>query len=351
MSNYIVTEYSEELEDLSIKKSSISKLANFATPGTVVRNGGNAEDNLSSSAKDKDIVESYFSEGGDEDHDHHDDEEVTFSEVDVDQAHPEGYEYVEYSEGGSSVDVVEGDAEEILEEVEEAISEIGEKIPGVEVAIVKKEEEEEEETTWEKHKDPSKFMAYITKAYPHGIPRHDGQTTLGCERAIHYLKGLDSEISRALREDAEHILDVKVLEPFRVDINKDIVTLENHVKDMKKNRRYNKRASAEVELLIKEAEIEKVASTPSIQLVMTPFERAISGIITNAVVSAGKPFEDVFEFLKEKYSLDEREELAIFQILKDMGHPIFKDRGVLGKPKGSKEEKAQGVEFIKNYFA
>jgi hypothetical protein len=68
-------------------------------------------------------------------------------------------------------------------------------------------------------------------------------------------------------------------------------------------------------------------------------------------VSAGKPFEKVFEFLKEKYDLSDREELAIFQLLKDMGHPIFKDRGTLGKSKDSKDPKSQGVEFIKNYFA
>lgn len=233
--------------------------------------------------------------------------------------------------------VIEGDAEQVLQE-------IGKKIPGVEVLVVDEDpddKEEDKETDWENDRDPNHFMVYITKQYPSGIPKHDGTSTLGCERAILFLNKLNKEISEALRADSDDVLDIPKLEDIRVNLVKDTVTLQNHVKDLNK-----KRKRAEVD---SEESIVKTASTPKIQLIMTPFERAISGIITNAVVSSGKPFEDVYEFLKKKYSLDEREELAIMQILKDMGHPIFKDRGTIGK--GEKKEEGYGVEFIKNYLA
>ena len=37
----------------------------------------------------------------------------------------------------------------------------------------------------------------------------------------------------------------------------------------------------------------------------------------------------VYEYLKEKYGIKPREELEILEVLKDMGQPIFKDRGSL----------------------
>ena len=86
-------------------------------------------------------------------------------------------------------------------------------------------------------------------------------------------------------------------------------------------------------------------------MVVTPFERAICGIIINSVVSAGRPFETVYEFLKEKYDLNEREELSVLQILKDMGHPLFKDRGTIGNKNKEDGEVYQGIDFITNYFA
>ena len=72
----------------------------------------------------------------------------------------------------------------------------------------------------------------------------------------------------------------------------------------------------------------------------------------NSVVSGGKPFEDVYSFLKNKYALDEREELSVMQILMDGGYHIFKDRGVIGSgnPDSAGNPSQHGVEFIKNYF-
>jgi hypothetical protein len=243
-----------------------------------------------------------------------------------------------------SAEVIEGDAETVLKE-------LGKRIPGVDVLVVDHDddEEEEEETDWENDRDPKHFMAYISSSYPSKIPKHDGTSTLGCERAILFLKNLDREISEAIRADAEDSLDLGELEKIRIKLNNDMTALSDHANNLKRKRKT--KASSVQDGIVKGAGIEKVASTATLQVVVTPFERAIAGIITNAVVSAGKPFEKVFEFLKEKYDLSDREELAIFQLLKDMGHPIFKDRGTLGKSKDSKDPKSQGVEFIKNYFA
>ena len=77
----------------------------------------------------------------------------------------------------------------------------------------------------------------------------------------------------------------------------------------------------------------------------------IAGIIINSVVSGGKPLEEVYDFLKEKYDLSDREELAIMQVIMDSGYPIFKDRGTFSSKKNKDGAKGHGIEFIKNYFA
>ena len=100
-----------------------------------------------------------------------------------------------------------------------------------------------------------------------------------------------------------------------------------------------------------EKELKKIAAHPKLQLFVTPFERAISGIIINSVISGGKPLEEVYEFLKEKYSLTDREELAVMQIIMDSGFPIFKDRGTFSSKKDKDSSSKHGIEFIKNYFA
>ena len=60
-----------------------------------------------------------------------------------------------------------------------------------------------------------------------------------------------------------------------------------------------------------------------------------------------------------KYDITAREELAILQVLMDMGQPVFKDRGSLPIPEEAKdksrlealEEDLSGVDFITNYFS
>jgi len=94
--------------------------------------------------------------------------------------------------------------------------------------------------------------------------------------------------------------------------------------------------------------MEKSASVPNnLVIAVTPFERAITGIMINSHVSAGRAMADTFEALKKKYDISEREELAIMQICMDSGFPIFKDRGTVG----FEDDEGTALDFVKNYFA
>jgi hypothetical protein len=262
-----------------------------------------------------------------------------------------------------------------------------EKVPGTENTFVdenddssyseesdaEKEYVPEKETDWENDRDVSKFMLYISSMYPSRIPKHDGTSPAACEVAIKFLKKLLSEISIAIRKDdpVSPILPISELEnSYKYKIMSDIIILKDYKKKLEKkisdnlNKKHQKTASVNEDnsdidfiedvynnILEKEAML-KNAFTPKLQVVVTPFERAISGIIINSVVAGGKPLEDVFEFLKKKYDLNEREELAIMQIIMDSGFPIYRDRGTISSnPDDASEEESYGVEFIKGYFA
>ncbi len=217
------------------------------------------------------------------------------------------------------------------------------------------EEEEETVTDWENDRDPQHFMQYILSMYPSKIPSHSGKSTLGCEKAVLFLTNLNKEISEALRsENADQYLDLDVLEDIRVRMTRDIVKLKEHSKKLNKmNKKVKKKADEEISITknseINSEEFKKEATTAKIQMIMTPFQRAITGIILNSTISAGKPFEQVYDFLKKKYKIDDREELEILQLLMDMGQPIFKDRGTIGDE--DHDEEGHGVDFMKNYFA
>ena len=73
----------------------------------------------------------------------------------------------------------------------------------------------------------------------------------------------------------------------------------------------------------------------------------------NAHVSGGHPIEDVYGFLAKKYSIDDREELAIMQLCMDSGFHMFKDRGTYAPfdADSDKKEGKAGVDFLRNYFA
>lgn len=277
--------------------------------------------------------------------------EVSYSE---DQMSPVAVEQVMYEEklpGTDNVLVNSADDDEL--ESEEEMSEVIEKAT----------------KSWEKDKDVSKFMDYISQMYPTKIPKHDGTSPIACDLAINFLNKLLSEISVAIKKDDPYnpVLPVVDLDNIKVKIMTDVIVLENHKKKLEDkisdqlSSKMKKKANVtdsdisaeDIEMvydniLLKEA-MQKRAFTPKLQVVVSPFERAIAGIIINSVVAGGKPFEDVFDFLREKYKLDKRDELAIMQIIMDSGFPIFKDRGTISSDDDSDD--SYGIEFIKNYFS
>ena len=103
------------------------------------------------------------------------------------------------------------------------------------------------------------------------------------------------------------------------------------------------------DISINPAALKKRAFSPKINLMITPFERAITGAIINGKVSQGKDPEKTYDYLTAKYKLDDREQLSVQQLLMDMGYPIHKDRGLLGED--DKNPQGGGVELATNYWA
>lgn len=99
-----------------------------------------------------------------------------------------------------------------------------------------------------------------------------------------------------------------------------------------------------------ERPLTKEAGTAKLTLVMTPFERAITGAIVNSFVSQGKNPEETYAALKAKYKFTDRDELSIQQVLADMGYPLLKDRGHVGD-ESEKLNKGEGIEFSTQYNA
>lgn len=229
----------------------------------------------------------------------------------------------------------------------------------------KEPEEPPTKKTWLGDRAVDDFTDYIKDSYPAKIPKHDGKSIVGAERAVKWLTNLGKEISEAVRKDESSVLDDALLEELRVKIMKDILLLKEHIKKLDKTFKNSLKKKAgldddimkyaeEIELAYNyevNDEIKKTAAHPKINLYVSPFERAVSGIVINSVVSGGKPLEEVYDFLKEKYKLTDREELAIMQVIMDSGYPIFKDRGTFSSKKNKESGKGHGIEFIKNYFA
>jgi len=227
------------------------------------------------------------------------------------------------------------------------------------------EEEDEDEGDYVNDGNLKRFLEYVKDMYPAKIPKHDGKSTLGCERAKSWLERLDREISTAIRKDHDGFLDISALEEIRTSIMADTAKLAKHINLLKNKFKDSSKKKASVDsngiptwtspsgIEIEYGSLKKEAATPNKMFIaVSPFERAISGIMINAHVSAGHSIEEVYEFLAKKYDITPREELAIMQICMDSGFHIFKDRGTFsgGKDSESKDGKS-GVDFIKNYFA
>jgi hypothetical protein len=187
------------------------------------------------------------------------------------------------------------------------------------------------------------------------------------ERALGQHKRLDNYVSKALREDWKGEIPIADLDRVRQQLEQNIEALERMLEahhEMKRSRkqvRRHRRASDgcasifpkqghacpkcaaplweddggnPVCLACDNDGIRKEAATPhfeGLQYQISAFERALVGTLINAVVSGGRDLEELFKKLEKKYKLEDREVLAIRQILSDMGYPVFKDRARIGE--------------------
>jgi hypothetical protein len=249
-------------------------------------------------------------------------------------------------------------------------------VPGSDTQFVqfnKDEGVEVREKNWEEDKDPAMFLNYLRQKVTE-IPRHSGQTVPGCERAISFLKGLDLEASKAMRSDHSGVIDEQELDKIRKDIQSMVDRLENHVERLQKNAGVQKvrfvseghcekcessapmwyDAVTDKQICVSCEEsnpgsLQKTATTPVVNVYMTPFERAVVGTIINAKVSGGRNIEEVYEKLKNKYNFTPREELAFQQLIADHGYPMIKDRGLINEP--ADPTSGDGIDFQTNYYA
>ena len=218
-------------------------------------------------------------------------------------------------------------------------------------------EVEVREKSWEEDKDTEMFLDYLKDRLTK-IPRHSGGTIPGCERAAAYVKDLDNQASKAMRSDYNGKIDEEELDKIRKDMQSMVDRLENHIERLSKNAGTQKvrfiaqgdckkcKSSAPMwydtasehpvcmncESEDKSDELQKTATTPVVNVYMTPFERAITSTIINSTVSGGKNIEESYEKLKNKYNFTPREELAFQQLIADHGYPVYKDRGLLNEP-------------------
>lgn len=252
------------------------------------------------------------------------------------------------------------------------------KVPGSDALFRERDDEPEEEEpkTWKEHGEHSKFIDHV-KDQMKNIPRHSGETVSGCERAKAFLKSLDSEISKAMRSDLKGVIDESEIDKLRSSVDDMMDRLEKQIKKLKASGKTadmnvrlvseatcqkcasvapvwhdtenNKLVCLHCEAETKREGLEKTATTPVLNVYMTPFERAVVGIMVNSKVSAGRNIEETYDKLKNKYNFTPREELAIQQLVADYGYPVYKDRGLLNEPHDPAS--GDGIDFMTNYYS
>lgn len=259
-------------------------------------------------------------------------------------------------EGGKVSKEIDEVQDEINDEFDEIIDGVGKKVKLKEILpgsdkYIEDDSEDDSEKTYPEDRYLPDFLRYVNDSYPSNIPRHDGENMAAIESSIAWLNRLSNEISTNVRNDVDGVLEVDALGEVQASILADAIKLKEALNGVKRKLTEKVKKGAEDFML------EKMASLPNnIVISVTPFIRAITGILINSTVSAGKPFDEVYDYLIEKYEINEREQLEILQTLMDMGQPILKDRGAMpgsvsNKSTKEHEDNLEGFDYIKNYFA
>jgi len=204
-----------------------------------------------------------------------------------------------------------------------------------------------EDKDWLTSKDPKHFLDFLNKEISRFIDPNSTRGNLSLiEQSLGQWKRLNSYISKALREDYDGILDIAIVDSIRTKVERNVDRLEDMLDGiyaLKKKRKQLKRRSED-----EGSDLVKEAATAPFLMTITPFQKAISAALINAVVTNGKNIEELWKRTKEKYDMDSREELEMLQILSDMGYPVFKDRLLLGEEVDTTENDG---EWQKQYYA
>jgi len=224
------------------------------------------------------------------------------------------------------------DQDEIVEEEPEGL-------------IVNETQEEVDGWDWRK-RGLSRFLDWVKNRFEN-IPKHSGKDTTGVERVIAYLKKMDSEISKAMREDFNREIDAAKAEEARSEIAEGVKRLEDRYTKLLSKKFKKSKKAIEENYLVKEAATPRgvgnmVNSVPY-------FVTSIARICINGMVSSGKDMEETFKILAKEYKLDNREKFQVIQLIQDMGYPFIMDRACLNKPELKPSENIDGELSLQYY--
>lgn len=269
-------------------------------------------------------------------------------------------------------------------------------LPGaMEMVVVTPEEEEDvRPRTWEDDGEHSDFLNYMLKRLQ-SIPPHSGQTTVGCEKAISYLKKLDKEISKAIQSDDDNVIDEGEAEKLRDTIADYVDKLETAYDDLVSKKRKKKKkanwslgktvvarlggdqieyyasvmAGDEDERLLKVEVVEPTDKqvqafvgpeqqglTKEASYLVTyvdPFIDSITRLIIRAQITQGKDIREVYSQLDEQYNFTDREKLSIHEVLKQKGiggTGIYVDLGRINEENPNPFDH-KNIEFSTEYYA
>lgn len=254
------------------------------------------------------------------------------------------------------------------------------------------DEEEEEPKDWENDGDHAYFIVYM-KDRLNEVPSWSGSTTVGCEKAISYLRRLDKELSDAIRSDEDNKVDEQEAESLRDTIYDYISRLEDaHEKLMDK---YKKKA----QLCVGKKVVARIKDGKDIQYFMSvgtpdgeetllqvqvveptdaqvqqfvegeklkgglqkeagagivlfedPFLHSITRLLIQSHITHGRDMNEIYGELKVKYDFTPREELSIHELLHQKGFPLIKDLGRLGEDKVRPQD-GLGVNHHTEYYS
>jgi hypothetical protein len=282
------------------------------------------------------------------------------------------------------------DEEMVLVMDEDALARM---LPGSNVPMMKDDQEEEElPKDWEHDKDHGYFIVYMQNKLDE-VPSWSGTTTVGCEKAISYLRRLDKELSEAIRGDEDNKIDEQEAEGLRDTIYDYIARLEDahdqlmgkykkkaqlcvgkkvvaRIKDGKDIQYFMSVATPDGEETLLKVEVvepsdEQVAqfvegeklkgglhkeAGAGIVLFEDPFLHSITRLLIQSHITHGRDMNEIYGELKGKYEFTPREELSIHELLHQKGFPLIKDLGRLGEDKVLPQE-GLGVNHHTEYYS